>query len=293
MSEHLFNKIVRMEEKRAMRSQRPLILLILDAEAVQDQEDRRTALAELAAVLPGTLRHTDVTGWYEPDASLGILLTEIGTTKPTVARQKVATKIADALKQCDFPWGDAISVTAQVTGNGAGPAVETIKLGRVLGLQETDSGHLEKPHTAAARPAHIKELLLVGCDACLVALCSLFPFGRSPLAESPGDVRFLIHCGLLLLILLSVSLVFGFYRMEQLWLSKNKLRRIGFATLSVLGMAMLWVLVAPKLFIRPELFLGQALLAWALSLAWKLVYLKHHLKSEVDRVLSIQHHKAL
>jgi hypothetical protein len=294
LSEHLFNKILRMEEKRAIRSKRPLILLVLDAESVGKPEDRRDALAALAAILPGTLRHTDVTGWYAEYSSLGVLLTEIGSTIPVTARQKVTSKIADALERThDFKWGDSISVTAQIIGNGSGSSVETMALGQILSSSTGKKVQRVKPGSRASKPAYLKELLLVGCDAVFVLLCSFLILWSHPLSQHLTDAPLIFDTCLSLLILLSVSLLFGFYRIERLWLARNKLRQIGVATATVIGVSLLWALFAPGLLFRPELFLGQTLIVWILSLSWKFIYLRYYLKSEVDRILSVQHRNAI
>lgn len=292
LSEHLFNKIVRMEEKRARRSQRSFILLVLDAESVRNQEDRRDALVELAAVLPGTLRHTDVTGWYEKDSSLAILMTEIGKTKPNVARQKVTSKIAEALGQNGFRWADAINVTARVLGNGTGSSVETTVLGHVLGNRGGMGGAVSQrsPRRQNAQSGYLREFFFVGCDALLVMLSSLFVLWLDPIAKYPLDERLLHNTCLSLLILLTVSFLFGFYRIEVLWLAKNKLRQLAVSTGTILGVSLLWSVFAPQFLFGPVVFLEQMLVVWLLSLFWKYAYLKYYLKSEVNRVLSVQHH---
>jgi hypothetical protein len=294
LSEHLFNKILRMEEKRAIRSKRPLILLVLDAESVDKLEERRDALTDLAAILPGTLRLTDVTGWYEENSSLGILLTEIGSTKPGAARLKVISKIADALERAhDFQWGGSINVTAEIIGNGSGSSTETKALGQILNSSTGKKAQRVKPRSRGSKPAYLKELLLVGCDAFFVVLCSLVILWSPPLSEHLAGVSLIFDTCLSLLILLSVSLLFGFYKIERLWLARNKLRQIGVATATVIGVSLLWSLFAPEFLFRPELFLGQTLIVWFLSLSWKFLYLRYYLKSEVDRVFSIQHRNAI
>lgn len=295
LSEHLFNKILRMEQKRAVRSHRPVILLVLDAESVAGSDDRKAALLGLASVLPGALRHTDVTGWYEQGSSLGVLLTEIGSTKPVVARRKVTSKIAEALGKLDgYPWAHAIGVTARSFGNGSGTGSEgeTVRLGHILRVTRENMTRTEHQSPRGSGQTSRSELLLVGGDTLVAVMCLLLVGALGPFHEPP-TTRHLIGSGCLsLLILLSVSFLFGFYKMERLWLAKNKLARVGGSTATVLGASALWALWAPHLIQSFELFLAQTLLVWLLGLGWKLLYLKRYLKSELDRVLTVHHHKA-
>ncbi len=81
LSEDTFHRMISLERKRSERSQRPFVLLLVDACADSGSngsgEKRNRMLLELISALQGATRETDATGWYKENATIGVMFTEI------------------------------------------------------------------------------------------------------------------------------------------------------------------------------------------------------------------------
>jgi lipopolysaccharide/colanic/teichoic acid biosynthesis glycosyltransferase len=72
-TEEVFQNVLRLERRRAERSTRPFILILVHS----DQADR-IVLQQALSVLLSTTRESDLVGWYRDGVTLGILFTELG-----------------------------------------------------------------------------------------------------------------------------------------------------------------------------------------------------------------------
>lgn len=77
LSEETFHRRIAQERKRSERSQRPFVLLLIDAGRTQPGADQGRFLLDLLPALQGATRETDVTGWYKTNAVVGVMFTEI------------------------------------------------------------------------------------------------------------------------------------------------------------------------------------------------------------------------
>jgi exopolysaccharide biosynthesis polyprenyl glycosylphosphotransferase len=77
MSEDTFHRVIALERKRSERSQRPFVLLLVDTGYDGIDEKRSQSLLDLLSALQGATRETDVTGWYQENAVVGVMFTEI------------------------------------------------------------------------------------------------------------------------------------------------------------------------------------------------------------------------
>jgi hypothetical protein len=96
-----FRRILLAEKKRAERTGKNLLLLLLD----RGQENRDQAfvlLSEAAGSLGRVLRDTDITGWFEGNRVLGVIFTEFGTSDLGLAAQVIEKKVTRSLQQ-SFP----------------------------------------------------------------------------------------------------------------------------------------------------------------------------------------------
>jgi exopolysaccharide biosynthesis polyprenyl glycosylphosphotransferase len=55
--------------------------MLLDAQGIPETEMREKVLMNLASAVSGSVRETDVRGWYEKGRVIGVILTEIGPTE--------------------------------------------------------------------------------------------------------------------------------------------------------------------------------------------------------------------
>lgn len=79
LSEAAFQRLIALERKRSERSQRPFVLLLIEAGNSPPSENNGNgrSLPEMLTALQGATRETDVTGWYKKDTVVGVMFTEI------------------------------------------------------------------------------------------------------------------------------------------------------------------------------------------------------------------------
>jgi len=98
LAEGSFIRVLSLERRRAERSQRQFLLMLLDARAVPQSEGRDQVLLKAASAVSRSTRETDLRGWYEEDAIVGVIFTEIGPADTNVVLNAVQTKISVALR---------------------------------------------------------------------------------------------------------------------------------------------------------------------------------------------------
>jgi lipopolysaccharide/colanic/teichoic acid biosynthesis glycosyltransferase len=98
VSEEVFEHLLVRERKRSERSNRPFILLLLSASGSLDPASSRAGKAIIEALLAGT-RATDIVGWAESPAMVGVIFPEIGAAQPAQAVDALRTRLYRELAQ--------------------------------------------------------------------------------------------------------------------------------------------------------------------------------------------------
>jgi lipopolysaccharide/colanic/teichoic acid biosynthesis glycosyltransferase len=98
LAQDSFIRVLSLERRRAERSRRQFLLVLLDARAVPQSERRGQVLLKAASAVSRSTRETDIRGWYQADAIIGVILTEIGPVDTNVVLNAVQTKIGAALR---------------------------------------------------------------------------------------------------------------------------------------------------------------------------------------------------
>lgn len=93
-----FTRMLGVERKRAERSRRQFVLMLLDASNIPAREKRAEVLHKVVRVVLSSTRQTDLKGWYDSNAIVGVILTEIGTPEVSMAVSAVHTKVIAALR---------------------------------------------------------------------------------------------------------------------------------------------------------------------------------------------------
>ena len=96
-SEELFTKLLCLERKRAERSRKPFVLMLIDASKVLQGDRRNIVLDRLAVSLSASTRETDICGWYKEGSLIGVILTEIGSANANALRNTMLSKVGSAL----------------------------------------------------------------------------------------------------------------------------------------------------------------------------------------------------
>ena len=96
LPEHAFLRLLTMERKRAERSDRSFLLIVLDGAQLFVQSP--TAMARVTSALCACIRETDMIGWHRQDAAVGIILTELGSADRSSIRRALLDTLASTLK---------------------------------------------------------------------------------------------------------------------------------------------------------------------------------------------------
>lgn len=94
-TEEVFQNVLMLERRRAERSGRPFVLMLVHS---NDQNDRgRQILEQALPILISNTRESDLVGWYRESATLGIIFTEMTVEGKAVIAETLLQKIGSAL----------------------------------------------------------------------------------------------------------------------------------------------------------------------------------------------------
>lgn len=92
--ENVFHSMLTLERRRAERSRKPFVLMLLDANLENGTAEQ--ILMQAAEVVVTTKRETDLAGWYRQGAILGIIFTEVTLDGARPITETLRTKIDTA-----------------------------------------------------------------------------------------------------------------------------------------------------------------------------------------------------
>lgn len=92
-----FRRVLSRERKRSERSGKHLLLMLVDGKAMSTSGDKAN-FGKAVASVARAIRDTDLAGWFETDAIVGVVFTELGRTNATVAVKVIEEKIMTALR---------------------------------------------------------------------------------------------------------------------------------------------------------------------------------------------------
>jgi hypothetical protein len=94
LDERVFHSMLTLERRRAERSRKPYVLMLLDANL--ENGSAEGILKEAINVAVAAKRETDLIGWYRKGAILGIIFTEVTLEGEIPVTEKLRTKIETA-----------------------------------------------------------------------------------------------------------------------------------------------------------------------------------------------------
>jgi len=100
LSEEHFHRMVCLERKRAERSGKPFLLMLLDTGKFLPNERNGKVLENVVSALALSTRDTDVTGWYKDHAVIGIMFTEIAVDLKKSILATMLLRVSSALRDC-------------------------------------------------------------------------------------------------------------------------------------------------------------------------------------------------
>jgi lipopolysaccharide/colanic/teichoic acid biosynthesis glycosyltransferase len=97
LPEDLFLGMLCLERKRAERSGNKFTLILVDARPAIETDFGPQILKRIVEAVNSTRRETDLAGWYEEDAILGVIFTELGGLREPETNEMLRTKICESL----------------------------------------------------------------------------------------------------------------------------------------------------------------------------------------------------
>ncbi len=93
LNETLFNQMLWLEQKRAERSGRGSMLVLLNPSSLLDGNRRNYQIFKrITKALTSCFRETDIKGWCQQDTTIGVILTEVTSTDQMV-RDRIYSKM--------------------------------------------------------------------------------------------------------------------------------------------------------------------------------------------------------
>lgn len=94
--EDAFRTILALEHRRAARSGCRFVLMLLDSREANGRGP--TLTREITSILSDAIRETDLIGWYEQGAVLGVLFTELAESGNNAITQILCSRVVAALR---------------------------------------------------------------------------------------------------------------------------------------------------------------------------------------------------
>jgi len=91
LAENIFHSMLTLERRRAERSRKPFVLMLLDANLENGAAEE--ILRQAVDIVVASKRETDLVGWYKRGAILGIIFTEVNLEGEVPIAEMLRTKI--------------------------------------------------------------------------------------------------------------------------------------------------------------------------------------------------------
>ncbi len=97
LDEETFQAIVGLERRRAERSRKPFVLMLLDTSALLRDGNSRQLLDQITSAVGAATRETDFVGWYKQNSILGAVFIEVNDWENIPVTQLLLAKVVKAL----------------------------------------------------------------------------------------------------------------------------------------------------------------------------------------------------
>jgi hypothetical protein len=115
LEERMFHSMLTLERRRAERSRKPYVLMLLDANLENGAAEG--ILKEAINSIIKAKRETDLIGWYRVGAILGVIFTEVSSEGEKPVTELLRTKIETALiKQMGQERASRIAISMHTEG---------------------------------------------------------------------------------------------------------------------------------------------------------------------------------
>jgi lipopolysaccharide/colanic/teichoic acid biosynthesis glycosyltransferase len=93
-----FHRMLTLERRRAERSRKPFVLMLLDAQAVLEPGNGAAFVERFTSAVCDAARETDLVGWYKEGAILAVIFTEISLDGERPITEVLQAKVVRALR---------------------------------------------------------------------------------------------------------------------------------------------------------------------------------------------------
>lgn len=115
LDERIFQSMLTLERRRAERSRKPYVLMLLDANLENGSSEG--ILKEAINIIMAAKRETDLIGWYRVGAILGVIFTEVTMEGTLPITETLRTKIETALiKNMGIDRASRIAISMHTEG---------------------------------------------------------------------------------------------------------------------------------------------------------------------------------
>jgi lipopolysaccharide/colanic/teichoic acid biosynthesis glycosyltransferase len=97
LAESVFQSMLTLERRRAERSRKPFVLMLLDA--MHEDGSAAPLLSSALKVVESNSRETDVVGWYKNGVILGVIFTEVATDSKELVTETLRRKMLSGLEE--------------------------------------------------------------------------------------------------------------------------------------------------------------------------------------------------
>jgi exopolysaccharide biosynthesis polyprenyl glycosylphosphotransferase len=98
LSEPMFLRTLCLERKRAERSRKVFVLMLLDPGTPFPTSNGDNPLDRIVSTIRSSIRETDVVGWYKDTSVLGVIFAELGAADKKAVLETLRTKVTAALQ---------------------------------------------------------------------------------------------------------------------------------------------------------------------------------------------------
>jgi len=98
LNESTFKRMIAIERKRTERSREPFLLMLLEDGQDKGSKKHEKALGSVVSALLSTIRDTDVIGWHEDGATLGVIYTGLVADNRNSVQSMILNRVSVALQ---------------------------------------------------------------------------------------------------------------------------------------------------------------------------------------------------
>jgi len=98
LPEVMFLRALSLERKRAERSRKLFVLMLLEPVQPMSNSNGHSAFSMTVSAISSSIRETDIAGWYKERSALGVIFAELGTADKTSILAALRAKVTAALE---------------------------------------------------------------------------------------------------------------------------------------------------------------------------------------------------